>query len=181
MNETIRLHESRREAPPDGDDFSDWVNLKDAPDFLHADLELEDFVLYSGVGDVFMHAVLVPTTAVEKPDFEDLMEWNCNPYHSGWGLCYSFNPPEETLEAPLHGCGSRTMAGGEQLVFMRTFEGYEQKGTYVEILQKLLHVFDLHFLEERNAYCRLDGRGDLEDVITVGRFDDASSGYGGVP
>jgi hypothetical protein len=68
---------------------------------------------------------------------------------------------------------------GEQLLFMRTFEGYEQKGTYVEIFQKLLHVFALHFLEERNVYCRLDERGDLEDVIAVSKFDDPRGGYSG--
>jgi hypothetical protein len=111
MNDTARLHESRVLLPSDGNEFSNWVELKDAPQFLRADLDLEDFVLYSGVGDVFMHAVLVPTAAVETPDFKDLMEWNVNPYHSGWGLCYSFDPPEVTLEPPLHGCGSRTMAG----------------------------------------------------------------------
>jgi hypothetical protein len=79
----------------------------------------------------------------------------------------------------MHGCGSRTIAAGEQLLFMRTFEGYEHKGTYVEILQKLLHVFGLHFLEERNAYCRLDERGDLQDVIAINKFDDVPGDYRG--
>jgi hypothetical protein len=71
------------------------------------------------------------------------------------------------------------MAAGEQLLFMRTFDGYEPKGTYVEILQKLLHVFGLHFIEDRNAYCRLDKRGDLEDVISINRVADPSGHYRG--
>jgi hypothetical protein len=179
MNDAIRLHGARVAFPSGKDEFARWIELEDALQFLRADLDFEDFVIYSGVGDVFMHAVLVPTAAAEAPDFKDLMKWNFNPYHSGWGLCYSFNPPRVTLEPPLHGCGSQAMAAGEQLLFMRTFEGYEQKGTYVEILQKLLHVFSLHFIEERDAYCRLDGRGDLEDVITIHRFDNPPGHYRG--
>ena len=151
MNDVLRLHEARVALPSKGDEFNKWVELEDAIQFLRADTDLQDFVLYSGVGDVFMHAVLVPNSALNPPDFKDLMVWNFNPYHSSWGLCYSFNPPKVTIEPPLRGSGSSSMARGEQLLFMRSFDGYPQKGTYAEILQKLLHVFQLHFIDERAA------------------------------
>jgi hypothetical protein len=48
------------------------------------------------------------------------------------------------------------MSRGERPLFLRDFEGYERKGMYIEVLQKLLHVFSLHFIDERSAYCRLD-------------------------
>jgi hypothetical protein len=172
MNETARLHGARVPLPPDGDEFNRWIAMEDAASFLRADLRLSDFVLYSSVADVFMHAVLVPNDKLEPPDYKDLMGWNFNPYHSGWGLVHGFHPPEVTIEPPLRGCGSNSMAAGEQLLFMRSFDGYPQKGTYVDILQKLLHVFSLHFIDERNAYCRLDKRGDLEDVIAINEIDD---------
>jgi hypothetical protein len=38
---------------------------------------------------------------------------------------------------------------------------------YYEISQKVIHLFDLHNMEERHAYCRLDKRGDVEDAIQV--------------
>ena len=37
----------------------------------------------------------------------------------------------------------------------------------IEISQKLVHSLDLYFVEERNAYCRLNKKGDIEDVIRV--------------
>jgi hypothetical protein len=179
MNHTVQIHARRATMPPEGDEFVKWIALDDVPKFLRADLTMEDFALYSSVGDVFMHAVLVPAALVSEPDYKDLMEWNFNPHHSGWGLCYAFNPPRVWLEGPLSSCGSKTIEAAEQLVFVRTFEDYEPKGSYVEIVQRLLHVFDLHFLEERDAYCRLDRRGDLEDVISIISIDDPTGHYRG--
>jgi hypothetical protein len=179
MNEVVRLHEGRIALPPSEEEYAKWIGLEDASDFLRADLTLDDFALYSSVSDVFMHAALVPRDLLNPPDFADLMGWNFNPYRSGWGLVYSFNPPSVTIEPPLRSCGSNAISRGEQLLFLRDFEGYERKGTYVEILQKLLHVFSLHFIEERSAYCRLDKRGDLEDVVSINHIDDATGRHRG--
>ena len=74
MNDTVRLHQTRIAPPPDGEAFTKWVALEDGPSFLRADLQSADLAVYSGVGDVFMHAVLVPTAAVNPPDYKDLME-----------------------------------------------------------------------------------------------------------
>jgi len=41
------------------------------------------------------------------------------------------------------------------------------KKGYFEVLQKFLHVFDLHLVEERASYCRLDRYGDVEDMIRI--------------
>jgi hypothetical protein len=37
----------------------------------------------------------------------------------------------------------------------------------IEVSQKLVHPLDIHYIPERNAYCRLDGNGDIEDVIRI--------------
>jgi hypothetical protein len=52
-------------------------------------------------------------------------------------------------------------------VFLRSFEGRIEDPTYFDLLQKLTHAFDLHFVPERNAYCRFDERGDFDDVISI--------------
>ena len=47
-----------------------------------------------------------------------------------------------------------------------------QKGeSPVELSQKLVHSLGLHFVPERDAYSRLDERGDIEDVIRVLRTE----------
>ena len=53
-------------------------------------------------------------------------------------------------------------------MFKRSFAGREGD-TPVEISQKLVHALDLHFLEERNAWCRLDDDGDIVEVVKIVR------------
>jgi len=69
-------------------------------------------------------------------------------------------PPLRRLDPPLD--------QGEKLVFKRSFAG-RQGETPVEISQKLVHALGLHFIEERNAWCRLNEDGDLVDVIKIVR------------
>ena len=64
-----------------------------------------------------------------------------------------------------------SLAGGEKLVFRRSFSGVQKGDSPIELSQKLVHALDLHFVAERNAYCRLDERGDIEDVIRVIRAE----------
>ncbi|WP_206756737.1 hypothetical protein, partial [Streptococcus agalactiae] len=59
----------------------------------------------------------------------------------------------------------------EKLVFRRSFDGVQKGESPIELSQKLVHSLGLHFVPERNAYCRLDDRGDIEDVIRVIRTD----------
>ena len=114
-----------------------------------------------------MHAVLVPSESVTPPNIDDLMLWNCDAY-SGWGLVTSYHPtPSIDISPPLDGDSSETLAKGEQLIFAREFDGRVGDKRYFEILQKFLHISNLHYLAERKAYCRLDGHGDVEDVIRI--------------
>ncbi|MBT8420187.1 MAG: hypothetical protein KJO08_04915, partial [Gammaproteobacteria bacterium] len=63
---------------------------------------------------------------------------------------------------------------GEQIVFARSFDGRQEQQSYIEILQKLTHPFELHYVPEREAYCRFDDHGDIEDIIRIAEipFDD---------
>jgi hypothetical protein len=67
--------------------------------------------------------------------------------------------------APPMGRQGKTLHHGEKLIFRRSFVA--APGISTEISQKLVHTLDLHFVEERSAYCRLDEDGDIENVITV--------------
>ena len=169
MNFATRELIQRVAEPPDGDAFNAWVALEDATELLRAALEQDDIILYCSIGDLFIHGVLVPSKTVMPPDAADLMKWSGNPYHS-WSKVYSFDPPKVWIEPPLAGSSCKTIAAGEQLVFARPFEGVSDE-TSIELLQKLTHLFELHYLEERSAYCRLDGRGDIEDVVSITRLD----------
>ncbi len=160
-------------------DFNTWLELADAFEFLRTNLTDQDFVVYAGLAHTFIHAIPVPASFLDPPDIEDLMSWDCNA-SSSWGIgTVSSDPPIVTISSPLEDTRSRTLNKGEQLVFARHFYGHMGDKNYFEVLQKFVQILDLHFVHERNAYCRLDKHGDLEDMIRIVKIPAKTEGSSG--
>src|SRR5262249_20778992 len=111
--------------------------------------------------------VLVPVKGLEAIDHDELSREFVMPdaswiieHVSGGG-----QPDRVYLAPPLRHLGA-SIEGGEKLVFKRFFAGRDDE-TPVEISKKLVHALDLHFLEERNAWCRLDDDGDIVEVVKI--------------
>jgi hypothetical protein len=161
-----RLHRIS-EPPSQKVDFDSWLEMGSAIDFLRDNAQRDEFVVYGSDRYTFIHAILAPASSLSPPDIDDLMSWSCNAT-SSWAIEVRFSEPRSVwISPPLDHTGSRTLNGAEQLVFARRFEGRTGRKSYYEILQKFTQLFDLHYMEERHAYCRLDGRGDLEDLIRI--------------
>jgi hypothetical protein len=154
-------------APSEPEAFNRWLTMDSAIAFLHENTCHDELVIFASLRGVFLHGLVVPAALVTPPDIDDLMEWNCRP-DSRWAISVMGPTPKTVaIASPLSATGSQTLDQGEQLVFTRHFEGYSERRRYVELLQKFLQAFDLHFMEERNAYCRLDKRGDIEEIVRV--------------
>ena len=167
MADVITVLQELSIAPAKDKAFNAWLEFKDTVALLKANARQNEFVVYAGMQHAFMHALTVPASSVDPPDVEDLMSWSCDP-SSSWGICTTYSkPPSISIAPPLDHTGSKTLDQGEQLVFSRQFEGRVGRKHYFEVLQKFVHVFELHFLEVRNAYCRLDKHGDIEEVIRI--------------
>jgi hypothetical protein len=159
----------RVSTPPEDDDeaFNAWLCSLDGIEFLKANDYDEEFVFYATPGQTFIHTVLVPTTNVTPPNVQDLIAWSFNAYGS-WGVSYTLSDtPDIKIVGPFEGDGTKSFDGGTRLIFPRDFEGRVGNKHYWEILQKFVHVFDLHYVEERNAFCRLDENGDVEDFVRI--------------
>jgi hypothetical protein len=155
------------DSPSQKEEFDIWLEMDSALAFLSDNSQQDELVVYASNRSSFIHAILVPASSLNPPDIDDLMAWRCNATAS-WGITVQFSKPRSVwISPPLDHTGSKTLDQGEQLVFARHFDGRPGKKSYYDILQKFTQVFDLHFIEERNAYCRLDGCGDLEDVIRI--------------
>ncbi len=160
-----------------------WFSCaKDSVDFLKINSTREEMVLYASGPSVLIHGVLAPTSQVSPADHDDLMHDFIDPEASwcierayGGGLGHRIY-----LESPFRAHSSKSLIGGEKLVFRRPFKGVDEGPTPVEISQKLVHALDLYFVAERGAYCRLDAHGDIEDVIRVIRFKEADQQYDAV-
>jgi hypothetical protein len=154
------------EPPSQPEAFNTWLEIGNALDFLSDNARQDEFIVYASDRSSFIHTILAPASALNPPDIDDLMSWSCNPT-SSWGISVQFSEPRSVwISPPLDHTGSKTLNQGEQLVFLRDFDGRSGK-TYYEILQKFTHLFGLHYMEERHAYCRLDERGDVEDMIRI--------------
>ncbi len=158
-------------------DAAKWlVGAEDSVEFLKQNAQSDEIVIYAGGPAVLIHAVLAPVQQVTPADEQDLMNRFVST-DEAWAIQKSYGGGEGHrvyLEPPL--ASSKSLAGGEKLVYQRSFHGVDKGEREMELSQKLVHALDLHFVAERNAYCRLDSRGDIEDVIRILRADIASSG-----
>lgn len=171
------------EPPADATMRSTWLGgAEDSVAFLKSNATREEMVLYASGPSVLIHGVLAPTSQVSPADPDDLLRDFIDP-EAGWCIERVFGGGEEHriyLVPPLRTHRSKALIGGEKLVFRRKFQGVDDGPTPIEISQKLVHALDLYFVAERNAYCRLDSRGDIEDVIRVIRFKEADRQYNAV-
>ncbi|WP_421724781.1 hypothetical protein [Bauldia sp.] len=151
-------------VPGDSSEFDDWLNLSDAMAFLKKNALSDEIVIYAVVPSAFIHGVLAPRGPIVSPDIDDLLAWSGNPA-SSWGIVHSADTVE--IQPPLSDYGSKTLAAGEQIIFSRSLPDVPQRGDYIEISQALSHLAGLHYIAERDAWCRLNRHGDLVDMLRV--------------
>lgn len=162
--------------PKSREDFNTWVQQKDVLPFLQEEIEDENIIIYAALPHAFIHAVFIPDVELNKSVVDDLLEWNENPY-SGWGL--SVSSDDAWIEEPLAGSRSNNISDGEQIIFARSFEGVESRRHYFELQQRISHVLGLHFMPERNAWCKLDKFGDIQDIVKVVETEDLPNNESG--
>src|ERR1017187_5173410 len=156
------------EVPAPGPEFEAWLAMGDGLGFLRDNQQDEDFLVYASAEGTYIYTVTVPEAAVAPPDIDDLMGWSCDP-SSSWSVSVQYSELRRVwIAPPMEHTDSRALEQGEKLLFARHFLGLpEGKKRYYEASQKFTHLFDLHFMEERQAYCRLNEHGDVEDVIRM--------------
>src|SRR5688572_25324336 len=135
-------------VPSDKTAFAQWLELKDAITFLRENASTDEIVVYASTGHDFLHAILVPASAVATGNADDFLSWDGNPY-SSWGVVTHFRQsPSIAISSPLDFNGSKALQSGEQLLYARSFEGDIERTTNFEVLQRLAHVCGLHFVPE---------------------------------
>lgn len=163
--------------PEDSEDFNYWVQQQDIFPFLENEILDEHITLYASLPYVLIYAVLIPDEELDDSSIQDLLGWDHFPY-SSWSEVSSSD--EMWLEPPLLDSGIELLSQGEQIIFIRSFAGDHSQDEYYEISQKITHVLDIHFMPERNAWCRLDRFGDIEDVIKIVRLDNFGKNETGI-
>lgn len=168
----IRFDESalRALAWPDDPIPLDWLlEAEGAISFLQDNARRDEIVIYASAGAVYIHGVLAPTAQVSPADQDDLLNAYVAPEDS-WCIQKAWGGGEGHsiyLEPPMSHPGAKSLAGGEKLIFRRSFHGVAESRWPLELSQKFVHSLGVYWVEERSAFCRLDNKGDIEDVIRV--------------
>jgi hypothetical protein len=131
--------------------------------------EDENVILYAGFQSLLIVSIFGVAANLADPDKDEL--YNSSFYiDEAWFLQRSWGGGEGArmfLEPPLDFPVGHPLHHAEPIVFRRQFEGMSNYESSLELSQKLVHSLGLHFMADRNAYCRLNSEGDLEDVIQV--------------
>lgn len=150
--------------PEDVQQFNEWIEQNDTIPFLENDIQDEYIILFASLPNVFINSILVPDIDFDTPAVEDLLKWNYSPRHS-WSEVYASD--QVWIEPPLTSSGSEVLARGEQIIFQRDFNGFAPDCDYYELSQKIAHILGIHLVSERDAWCRFNELGDIEDVVKI--------------
>lgn len=164
------------ELPKEG--ATTWLaGAEDSVNYLKANAGNDEIVIYANAKCVLIHGVLALRSKITPADGGDLQNHNMPMLDDSWAIQKVWSEREGHrmyLGLPLSS-GSKAFEGGEKLIFRRSFTGVTEGPSPIELSQKLVHSLDLHFVQERNAYCRLDSKGDIEDVIKVIQLNKGST------
>ena len=147
----------------DNGDAEDWLtDAKSGVAFLQQNLCADRLVVYASLPHVLIHTVLAPRRRLKEPNRQHLDD-SFPRIGRSWLIEYASVGDRVYVSSPFD--NDPVLKGGEKLVFRRGWAASDSIAT--ELSQKLVHALDLHYVDARQAYCRLDPRGDVEDVITV--------------
>lgn len=150
-----------------------WVEQQHLRQFLEHERSSASVTLYGTAydhgGSVFVHSLLVPARDINFKKTVRWPSWESNPfdgpscglvYGGGDGARVEYNEPWSHNRQPL-------FRRARRLIFGRSFEGSHDGRHYYELAQELAHAHGLHWVEERNAWCRLDDAGDVAEFAKI--------------
>lgn len=156
--------------PPEGkEDFETWIQQKELTTFLGSTIRSDRILIHALLPHFFLHRVFVPRLEFSVELGEQLDDWQID-VGSSWGVSSSMN--DIWIHRPLDNSCNKILETGEMIIVSRHFEGRPSVNkSYYEVNQKLVHVLNLHYMEERNAWCKLDKNGDVMEAIKIEYFD----------
>ncbi len=164
-------------APPGPPEFARWLRGDAHIAFLQRNAAEDELVVFASSEHTFINSVAVSDERLSPIDRKDLMGWNFNAHRSIASIVSSAG--DTWIERGLTGTASKTLDGGVQLIFGRTFEEWTGPGrNYLELHQEYAHLAQIHWRPERRAHCRFNRHGDIEHTVSITTREDKGSALG---
>ncbi|MBV1814640.1 hypothetical protein KTT58_18035 [Pseudomonas viridiflava] len=153
--------------PSDPHQYDEWITAAGHLRFLTDNANSDEVVIFANGEYTYVDTILVPRKWLIRTDRSKISSLTFDSYSSVASYVWGGGKKDVWVErgVQLEFNGKRV---GSQLVFCRSFEGWEGKGQhYVEINQEYAHIAGVHWRPEKNAYCRFDELGDLEATVSI--------------
>jgi hypothetical protein len=163
-------------APTNSPSDAWYGQAEESVRFLVDSMQRDEVLLHASGPHFLVNSALALREKVTPPDDSDLRQ-GMIANDDTWCIQKSYGGGSQHrvyLEPPLASLGS-SYEGGEMLLFKRFFYGVDKGESRVELSQKLVHSLSLYYVDEREAYCRLDEQGDIEEVICVKKWNHADA------
>ncbi|MGB9835005.1 MAG: hypothetical protein ACPLPW_08590 [bacterium] len=162
---------SKQETPSlsSPDELKTWHSHKESLEFMLSTTE-GDIPIYISKGNFFIYSLIVPLEKLGKDYIADLLNWSF-PVSSGYGYGSSCLKGESIpcIWEPMELTGSEILDNSLPIFFLRGFPDHEQ---YIEINQRVSHVLNIHWVPEKNAWCKLNDLGEKIPVAYSIKEDD---------
>ena len=161
VDELEELGRPRKSSEPD---FDEWISATDRLEFLKRNAQSDEIVMYASNTHVYIMAMAVPRVRVETNGIESLVKIDSRPDETRAGYVTGGGREDVWVEPGRSGEDKDV----DDFIFVRRFhEWKDEPPTYIEIMQEYAHLAEIHWRDERSAYCRLDDNGDIEEAVSV--------------
>ena len=170
----IQRIETLSEEPQNANRIDDWLAAKPHLRLLSENAREPELILYLGANCAYVNSVVVPASALVPLDKDDLLSWSI--FGRGSVATYVTGGGDDTIriEQCRHVSGSATLRNAKQLVLLREIDGLPgEDGMYFDLDQSFLHLSEIHWRREHQAYCRLDDNGDLDAILSTTKWSNA--------
>jgi hypothetical protein len=155
---------------PGTDDLDKWLGMVDVQEFL-ADTSRGTIAVHfqdrKNFSSVFLASVLIPRRQFNDSSVEELLNWSVLPSEGEWGHTPTARGGYR-LTKPFESQQSRILQSAVPLYTQRINTCVEDdRRYYAEINPQVSQVHDLHWVDERSAYCTLDQAGDVYEIVTI--------------
>ena len=168
INEIKKQILKLNETPKSDKDLNKWLDPKNEINFLRD--TTEDYIpIYFTYKHFFLSSFIVSKNKLRKGYIEDLLNWNSGiiSYSYSYGYSYSKGKPKkEIFKAMSDGFGTKTLINSTPVFFHRFNMDYKEK-SFIELNQKIEHLLDIYWLEDKSAYCKIGDSGDYEEIFTI--------------
>ena len=154
-------------VPENFAEYAAWIKADGHLALLRDNVQENELAIYASGNYTLIYSVVVSEDSLAFMNQDDLLDLTGN-FASCAGYVERGGRDDIQIESGIPPWPQNTFENARQLVFRRTFEGWNGEGRiYFEILQEYAHLTEIHWRPERGAYCRYDEHGELEHVVSV--------------